>query len=183
MLLLMSSYTFDIVDLTSDTPVSYSPIDPVNDSNSIPDTSADFFNLNSFEDFDHYNPSKLSAESVASGSHPLFNYINIPDIVSTCSSINDFLWCITYIPARYSITQFFIDYIYFLENLCSLDFNNSILFRTFVEFQLSKDSYYLNQINYILNTQNNIFNTSFNEFSDSVDLSNFDFSEELYNSL
>ena len=89
---------------------------------------------------------------------PFFQQVNIPDIIRDCSSFHDFLNTISYISLFYNTHQFFIDYIQFLENiLCSLDFSSQILFQTFLDFQLSKNLYELNQLCYIFNTS---FNTS-----------------------
>ena len=164
----------ELIDLTSDSEF----IDPVNFNSDIPDT----FNINSFEDFNYYDPTKLSTEALSYESYPLLNCINIPDIVHHYYNINDFFYHMGYIPIKYSINQFLIDYIYFLKNLCSLNYNSSLLFQSFVEFQFSQYFYELNQINYILNTQNNIFDTSFVEPISPIDPvdSTFDSSQESY---
>ena len=142
---------FDAIDLTL-SPEELSPIIPLSDS------FADFvpseqFNINSFQDFLYYNPDFLKEYfNFSDYSLPSNPFVNIPDVVSDCLSINDFLRCTDYIPTSYSIHQFLIDYIYFLENLlCSLEFDSSVLFQTFLAFQASQHLYELNQLNYLQN--------------------------------
>src|SRR5271156_3930193 len=120
---------FDAIDLTL-SPEELSPIIPLSDP------FADFvpseqFNINSFQDFLYYNPNFLREYfDFSNYSLPSNPFVNIPDIVNNCLSVNDFLRCTDYVLTSYNIHQFLIDYIYFLENLlCSLEFDSSVLFQ------------------------------------------------------
>jgi hypothetical protein len=152
----MSSHISDItIDLTSDTSDFTSEPYPLIDS---VDT---FFDLNFPSSFGYcYDPSRPFIESLSCDFQPNINIPDIPDIVHKCSNLNDFLFLSDYVSTCYSTDQFLIDYIYFLENLCSLTFDSSVLFKTFIDFQSSKHLYELNQLVNILNyyPQEDLFN-------------------------
>ena len=157
------------VNMSSQTFLGSDTINSITDSSVY--SSESFADLPNFTPLKRFNINSLTSFLCCSREFLELNYdldnynipsnpfVNIPDVVNNCSSINDFLRCIDYIPAVYTIHQFFIDYIYFLENLLySLDFDNSALFQTFLAFQASQYTYELNQLNYIQSVYPKDFN-------------------------
>ena len=108
------------------------------------------FNTNHFQDFSSCN--EFITQELINSDWPFFQSINLPDTIHDCLSFHDFLYRIDFSPINYNIHQFFIDYIYFLENiLCLQGFSNSLLFQTFLDFLSSKQLYEFNQLCYIYN--------------------------------